>query len=111
MNRDFLEELKQLVLELRGGRAEHLTAATRIAHDLHLEGDDAEEFLLRYAKQFSVDLSEFEFARHFSGEGILPELFWRLRHGHPIRMVPLTLGDLATAAARGRWSYHRDLAV
>ena len=111
MPRDYLGETMQIIVELRGEPLTKLSAATRLAHDLHIEGDDAEEFLREYSVRLGVDLTRFEFARHFSGEGILPELLWRLRRGHPIRMVPLTLGQLAAAAASGHWSYDQDRAV
>jgi hypothetical protein len=106
---DYLRETMQIVVDLRGERLEKLSAATRVAHDLHIEGNDAEEFLLEYSRRLGVDLTAFEFARHFSGEGVFPELVWRIRRGFPIRMVPLTLGRLAEAAAQGRWCYDRGV--
>ena len=88
MPRDYLAEIIEIVAELRGEPRERLTANVRVAHDLHIEGDADEEFLKAYARRLRVDLSIFEFARHFRGAGILPELIWRVAHGHPIRTEP-----------------------
>jgi hypothetical protein len=108
MERDYLDEVKAIVSELRGESLDPLMATTRLAHDLAIEGDDAEEFLPVFSSRLRVDLSEFAFARHFSGEAIIPQLLWRMRHGHPLPMGPITLGELPRAAAAGRWGYHRD---
>jgi hypothetical protein len=74
MERDYLDEVKAIVSELRGESLDRLTATIRLAHDLAIEGDDAEEFLRVFSSRLHVDLSEFEFARHSSGEAIIPEL-------------------------------------
>lgn len=42
---------------------------TRVGEDLRLIGDDAEEFLERFSKEFDVDLSELPFSEYFPDEG------------------------------------------
>ncbi len=46
-----------------------LTMGTRIGEDLRLIGDDADEFLDKFSKEFAVDLSEFPFSDYFPDEG------------------------------------------
>lgn len=47
-----------------------ITLATDIARDLGVDGDDAREFVRRFADQFNVDMSEFDFNMYFGREGI-----------------------------------------
>jgi hypothetical protein len=49
-----------------------ITLATDVAWDLGVDGDDAQEFVRRFADQFSVDMSEFDFDMYFGGEGFDP---------------------------------------
>lgn len=46
-----------------------LAIGTRIGEDLRLIGDDADEFLDKFSKEFDVDLSELPFNEYFPGEG------------------------------------------
>jgi len=48
---------------------DELTMGTRIGEDLRLIGDDADEFLEKFSKEFSVDLSGFPFSDYFPVEG------------------------------------------
>lgn len=41
---------------------------TRLEEDLGMYGDDAIEFMLKYAKQYNVDVTRFEAANYFSSE-------------------------------------------
>jgi hypothetical protein len=79
---------------------------TTVLQELGLDGDDAAELIEAYAAQLSVDMTGFDFHRHFQPEGggclfFLPELLLgRGRTGDE----PLSIGDLVDAAVRGRWS-------
>jgi acyl carrier protein len=53
-----------------GVRQEQVNPETRIAEDLGVDGDDAEELMDEFAESFNVDLSAFRFEEHFGGEGI-----------------------------------------
>ncbi|MFG8985273.1 MULTISPECIES: DUF1493 family protein [Pseudomonas aeruginosa group] len=103
-----------------------LTMGTRIGEDLRLIGDDADEFLDKFSKEFAVDLSEFPFSDYFPDEGSasmhfytgrqmnrpenpalsllrkLDSLIWGLfarRHS----FKTLTVQDLYESARTGRW--------
>lgn len=87
---------------------------TTLLGDLGIDGDDAIEFLLSYAKSFEVDLSEFRFLDHFVEEGMnffeflqLPwQLIraWRGEDPHVIaNKIPLHVQDLIEAAEQKRW--------
>lgn len=61
-----------------------------------MSGDDAEEFMEAFAREFRVDLAGFEFLRHFGPEAGLCTL---PGYGH----YPVTVGHLVEVAKRGRW--------
>lgn len=44
-------------------RSQNLSGSTDIAKELGVEGDDAVEFMLKFQKEFDVDLSNFHFDR------------------------------------------------
>jgi hypothetical protein len=52
-------------------RKQHLSGNTDIAMDLGVEGDDAVEFMLKFQREFDVDLSNFCFDQYFGGEGFM----------------------------------------
>lgn len=54
-----------------------------LQRDFGLDGDDAEEFLQKFAGRFEVDLSEFRFQQHFGGEG------FGLTYRHVAILTPL----------------------
>jgi hypothetical protein len=89
-----------------GIKEEQLRLSTRLWHDLGIEGDDAETFFAAFAERFQVDLSEFDYEKHFGEEvGVNPLLYlwWKLRRADQLKRIPITLEDLVTAAIRRRW--------
>jgi hypothetical protein len=50
-------------------RSQNLSGSTDIAKELGVEGDDAVEFMIKFQKEFGVDLSNFHFDQYFGGEG------------------------------------------
>ncbi|MBJ7406376.1 MAG: DUF1493 family protein [Bradyrhizobium sp.] len=80
--------------------------ATDIARDLGVDGDDAHEFICRFADQFKVDMSEFDFDMYFGGEGFdLVGLIKSLVVGRSTK-APMTVELLFRAAKQGRWPRH-----
>ncbi|MGS0980656.1 DUF1493 family protein [Burkholderia glumae] len=80
---------------------------TRLEQDLGLTGLDAVEFINDWAERFNVDAKDFPYRRYFGPEGqellsSIVGLFSRARR-RPER-IPLTMGMLAEATRRGRWS-------
>jgi hypothetical protein len=53
-----------------GCKAERVTPQSRILEDLGVDGTDAADLMDNFGKQFGVDLTSFQFGRHFGPEGI-----------------------------------------
>lgn len=67
-----------------------------IENDLGISGDDADDFILKFAKKFNVDISEFDADKYFEGEpGFLPLSSAAEKKG-------LTVEDLERAIHIGR---------
>jgi acyl carrier protein len=106
MKSETLQGVIELVAEQTGVSSSRITAATRIGEDLGVDGDDASDLFTEFASRFNVDLTGFQFSRHFG-----PEAGWSpfyalycLFTGRG-RTEPVTVGQLAEAAERGVWSY------
>jgi len=101
-----LEAVTGLIARDRREPAVRIRPSTRLREDLGLDGDDVEPFLKAFAAQFSVDLSGFEFRRHFRDEPTLisPILWlcegWRHRRW---RTQPVTIEHLVRVVEAGRW--------
>ena len=54
MTTDLEMQVHELLARELGVNRAHLTPATRLAHDLGCDGDDARELLEQFARQFSV---------------------------------------------------------
>ena len=79
---------------------------TELMRDLKLDGDDAQEFMSKFADHFSVDLSDFEFRRYFGPEaGFNPFVYLYLLLFKPksSTLKSLTVADLLRAANQGQW--------
>jgi hypothetical protein len=88
-------------LETRAGA--ELSSETDIARDLGVDGDDAREFMIEFHRQFDVDLSKFEFDRHFGSEGFKLTAAIKSALGRGERKVPVTIGLLCVAAETRQW--------
>jgi hypothetical protein len=99
------ECVAQLIVQECGVPRAQVRPGADLGRDLGVTGDDAGDFMATYAREFGVDLSDFEFLRHFGPEGCLPGLglYWRVRHGYWIGREPVTPRLLADAARQGRW--------
>src|SRR5215467_7297955 len=81
----------------------HLSGNTDIEKDLGVAGDDAEEFMLNFQREFDVDLLNFRFDRYFGGEGFSPIPFIKSLLGKGEVRDPLTVALLFDAAKHRRW--------
>lgn len=106
MKPETLQGVIELVAEQAGVSPSRLTATTRIGEDLGVDGDDASDLLAEFACRFHVDLTGFQFSRHFGPEaGWDPfSALYGLLTGRS-RTEPITIGQLAESAEKGRWSY------
>jgi hypothetical protein len=80
-----------------------LSGNTEIAKDVGLDGDEAEEFMLKFQREFDVDLSNFRFDRYFGGEGFMLIPFIKSLLGKGEVRDPLTITLLCDAAKHRRW--------
>jgi acyl carrier protein len=97
------ENVYEFVSRYCGVKRQALTPQTRLVEDLGLEGDDAEEFIQSFSQTFSVDLTEFEFRKYFGVEAAVNPISL-VRFFLPKKRVPIEIGQLVAAAARGRWA-------
>ena len=81
----------------------HLSGKTDIARDVGVDGDEAEEFMLKFQSEFDVDLSNFRFDRYFGGEGFMLIPFIKSLLGKGEVREPLTISLLFDAAKHRRW--------
>jgi Protein of unknown function (DUF1493) len=84
-------------------RKQHLSGNTDIARDLGVDGDEAEEFMLKFQRECDVDLSNFRSDRYFGGQGVTLIPFIKLLLGKGEVRDPLTITDLFAAANHRRW--------
>ena len=101
-----LDQIVALVSRTSGVPADRIRPETRLAEDLGVDGDDADELLDAYARRFGVDLAAFEFSRYFGEEpNLMAFAHWvrDLWRGDARPTRPLTIAMLAAAAERGRW--------
>jgi hypothetical protein len=80
-----------------------LSSNTDVAKDLGVDGDDARDFMLRFQREFDVDLSHFNFDRHFGGEGFRLTAAIMSAVGKGNVRAPVTISVLLDAATARRW--------
>lgn len=99
MNDTIFNDIKSFVEEVRWKYPFELQRETRVEQDLGITGDDAYDFIDAFSKQFSVDVTNFNFDSYFELEGdwILPELVRFFRGIKKEEKLVLTLGDLEKA--------------
>jgi len=82
-----------------------INSASRLLHDLHIDGDDAVDVILEVSKRCSMDVSEFDSSQYFRPEPSLLSLLWFLpfqRRNQMSKKRPLTVGELIDAASQGK---------
>lgn len=98
---DIDQELyKQVVkiIEYQSG-AKKIKPESRIAHDMGVDGDDADELINALQKQFDIDMTNFSFDKHFGPEGFNPISFiYFLFNRNKLNLIPITVMDLYIAA-------------
>ena len=115
------ESVIEFVAAFTGFAAERIHLHTTLYGDLGVAGDDGLDLIQAYGKQFEVDLTEFQSARHFGSEGvsILAPLclLWMIL-SYPFRqkrasgaepnLQAVRIRDLITFARAGRWMLIAD---
>lgn len=102
---------------------EQLSDSVSIYHELGIDGDDAEELLINFKKEFNVDMAQLSFIDHFNWElsflGLLDPRFWLYlldpdfrrelvrpcnSNGQLVK-IPIFIPDLVAAASDGGQSF------
>jgi acyl carrier protein len=107
MNNEIFNRLNKFIFEQGFGykysfplsfRKKELTRETSIENDLRITGDDADEFIIAFGKEFNVDVSKFPIGDYFGDEGdpILPAILGKER-----KLKKLTIGQLEKAVVAG----------
>ncbi len=103
MNEEIFEKVRELVAEHHAMDKNKLSEQTEL-YELGMDGDDAWEFLIEFSDKFSVDMSQFEFRKHFNPEGFNPISFIYLLFARDKwRKMPITLRDLTEAVEKKKW--------
>jgi len=77
---------------------------TRLQEDLGIKGDDADEFIYRFAEAFNVDIANVDLSNYFTGNDFdFMTPIVRFFKREPVKKKkPLTLGDLQEAIMIGK---------
>ena len=105
------DQVVAFVAEQRSVRPERLRPETTLLGDLGTAGDDGDELLEDFGREFSVDMSECNPSRYFGNEGCAPwaPIYWIIlafRQGTPeekAHLQPISIADLVRSAELGRW--------
>ena len=100
---ELAERIRLLVAEERGMRLDQIRMSSRFEEDLGMTGDDAGEFLEKFAAEFGVDLTGIDFHKHFGPEGCNP--FWMFSPPswlQDLGKYPVTVNNLVRVAEMGR---------
>lgn len=95
MNEQLFKELADFLHEQSHSFEVVISPATAIEDDLGVTGDDGEELIINFSRQFNVNIDDFLFTRYFYPE----PSFWRKM---PEKIEILTAGHLLRAIEAGR---------
>jgi Protein of unknown function (DUF1493) len=104
MSEEIFEKLKKFIVEQRWEYDFPLVRTTAIEKDLGITGDDSDDFLIAFGKEFNVDVSRLPIGDYFSSEGdpILPAIIRILTGKKKKQNKVLTIGHLEKAILAGR---------
>jgi len=84
-----------------------LTKETTIENDLRITGDDADEFMIEFFKEFQIDVKDYDFRNHFEVEGFalfnLAKLIGLKTYHSNKETIPITLGHLEKVVKMKKW--------
>ncbi len=93
------EAVAQFVADEVGVRRDKVTDS-RLREDLGVDGDDAHDLLIAFAKRFHVRDENFVVTDHFGPEGSWFPFALMFRR---MKLLPMTIQDLIDSAAAGVW--------
>lgn len=104
MDNNIFESIKSFVEKQRWQYPFALERTTKIEKDLKITGDEADEFIIAFGKQFNIDVSNFNIDEYFEPEGdkILPAIVRFFTGQKKTKNKELVLGDLERAVIVGK---------
>ncbi|MDT9498690.1 DUF1493 family protein [Capnocytophaga canimorsus] len=93
VNTDY-NKLYALIFEVTNQQVTEADDSFRLEEDLGIYGDEAVDFITRYAEMFQVDVSEFPVYEYFNLETDSVSLFFRKLLGFLKKKKTLTIFDL-----------------
>ena len=104
MNDEILDKIKKFIVANRWEYKFPLTRETQLQRDLRIWGDDADEILIGFSKQFNVDVSQFPIGDYFEDEGCdsLSSIVRLFSKRSKVPKKVLTIRDLEKAVLAGR---------
>ncbi|WP_404811961.1 hypothetical protein ACIRNY_09935 [Capnocytophaga canimorsus] len=93
VNTDY-NKLCALIFEVTNQQVTEADDSFRLEEDLGIYGDEAVDFITRYAEMFQVDVSEFPVYEYFNVEADSVSLFFRKLLGFSKKKKTLTIFDL-----------------
>ena len=113
MNDEIIERLKAFIYDQGLGytlpfpflfKRKVISRETKLEGDLKITGDDSDEFLIAFGKEFNVDVKNFRIGEYFGDEGdpILPAITRQLLGKEKRKTRVLTVGHLEKAIQAGR---------
>jgi len=107
MNENIFERIKTFILKESAVDMD-ITRDTKIEDDLGIYGDDADDFIIAFGREFDVDIKHFPLGNYFSGEGdvILPSIIRFFTNGKKRERKNFTVGHLEKALISGKLDEH-----
>ena len=104
-----MEILKWFIIKERGKYAKPFSIKTTLEKDLGITGDDADEFMDAFFKEFNIHFEDFDTGKYFHSEGfdifflgaIIRKLTGAKSLSKPI--YDIKLGDLVQVIKEGTW--------
>ena len=103
---DYYLEIMNLIQEQMGVKSTRLNSSSTLQRDVGMDGDDADEFMRRFARRFSVNMEGFQFEKYFGPERgflLFDYLFLRLFKKNALKYVEITIAHLVAVAERKSW--------
>lgn len=119
-NKEIQSEVIEFVAEFRNRPVEKIKLETSILEDLGIDGDIADDLFVEYAEKFKVNMTEFDFKKHFGPESsifapftMVLAIFYKIYclifsetksfSERFFNLQPVTIRDLVESAKVGKW--------
>jgi hypothetical protein len=122
-NKNLLQQIISFTAQETLSDIDSISLKTRLLEDLGIDGEDGEEFLMRFSREFEVDLSNLTYEKHFGAEAgsnpitlgfYFTFVFFKnlfnpnIGDGKADKLISITIEDLVHAAEAGYWLMNYD---